>query len=94
MPEFPDDLATNTARCGDGGAVGDNRYRFDFYSFNFSRALPADFTLCHGGEYGGSLGAIGRAKAGVFNIAPSGQRAVSQQNRRANVEFGIRSVGV
>ncbi len=94
MPEFPDDLATNTARCGDGRAVGDNGYGFDFYSFNFSRALPADFTLCHGGEYGSAFGAIGRAKAGIFNIAPSGQRAVSQQNRRANVEFGIGCVGV
>ena len=94
MPEFPDDLAANTARCGDGGAVGYNRYRFYFYSFNFSCALPADFALCHGGEYGGAFGAIGRAKAGIFNIASSGQRAVSQQNRRANVEFGIRGVGV
>ena len=94
MPEFPDDLATNTARCSDGGAVGDNGYGFYFYSFNFSRALPADFALCHGGEYGGAFGAIGRAKAGVFNIASSGQRAVGQQNRRTNVEFGIRGVGV
>ncbi len=89
MPEFPDDLATNTARCGDGGAVGDNGYGFYFYG-----ALPADFTLCHGGEYGGAFGAIGRAKAGVFNIASSGERAVVKQNRRANVEFGIRGVGV
>ncbi len=94
MPEFPDDLATNTARCGDGGAVGYNGYRFDFYSFHFSRALPANFTLCHGGEYGGAFGAISRTKAGIFNIASSGQRAVSQQNRRANVEFGIGCVGV
>ncbi len=94
MPEFPDDLATNTARCGYGRAVGDNGYRFDFCGFNFSRALPADFALCHGGEYSGSLGAIGRAKAGIFNIAPCGERAISQQNRRANVEFGIRGVGV
>ena len=94
MPEFPDDLATNTARCGDGRAVGDNSYGFDFCSFNFSRTLPADFTLRNGGEYSGSLGAIGRAKAGVFNIASSGQRAVGQQNRRTNVEFGIRGVGV
>ena len=77
MTKFPDDLATNTARCSDGGAVGDNGYRFDFYSFNFSRALPADFAQRHGGEYGGAFGAIGRAKAGVFNIAPSGERAVS-----------------
>ncbi len=77
MPEFPDDLTTNTARCGDGGAVSNNGYGFDFYSFNFSRALPADFALCHGGEYGGAFGAIGRAKAGIFNIASSGQRAVS-----------------
>ena len=94
MTKFPDDLATNTARCGNGRAVSYNGYGFDFYSFNFSCALPADFALRHGGEYGGTLGAIGRAKAGVFNIAPSGERAVSQQNRRANMEFGIRGVGV
>ncbi len=89
MPEFPDDLTTNTARCGDGRAVSDNGYRFYFYG-----ALPADFTLCHGGEYGGAFGAIGRAKAGIFNIASSGERTVSQQNRRTNVEFGIWGVGV
>ncbi len=94
MTKFPDDLATNTARCSNGGAVSNNGYGFDFYSFNFSRALPADFALCHGGEYGGALGAIGCAKTGIFNIASSGQRAVSQQNRRANVEFGIGCVGV